>query len=112
MEPSLSPIPPVCADDSESVDLPEVGLLVSPLLDVRSDIAADVSWPVSPLPSVESLLLQDICCGHQLLLSLLTSTIVTRPQCLGGGWLGRVRSLWSDRLSPSVHWGLDVPSGI
>ena len=60
VEPSLSPITPVCADDSESVGSPEVGLLVSPLVDVRSDVAADVSRPVSPLPSVESLLLQDM----------------------------------------------------
>ena len=33
---------------------------MSPLVDVRSDVAADVSRPVSPLPSVESLLLQDM----------------------------------------------------
>ena len=36
----LSPITPVRADDSESVGSPEVGLLVSPLVDVRSDVAA------------------------------------------------------------------------
>ena len=60
VEPSLSPITPVRADDSESVGSPGVGLLVSPLVDVGSDIAADVRRPVSPLPSVESLLLQDM----------------------------------------------------
>ena len=86
MEPSLSLITPVHADDSESVGLPEVGLLVSPLVDVSSDMAVDVSRPVSPLSSVESLLLQDMLWAP------------VAPQ--------------SGRLSPSVHWGLDVPSGI
>ena len=53
-----------------------------------------------------------ICCGHRLLFHLRTSTIVASPQYLGGGWLGRVRSWRSNLLSRSVHWGLDVPSGI
>ena len=60
VEPSLSPITPVRAEDSESVGSPEVGLLVSPLVDVSSDMTVDVSRPVSPLPSVESFLLQDM----------------------------------------------------
>ena len=53
-----------------------------------------------------------ICCGHRLFLRLRTSTIVARPQYLGGGWLWRVRSWRNDLLSRSVHWGLDVLSGI
>ena len=62
----LSPITPVGADDSvsaitdscgaESVCPPEVGVLVSPLVDVSSDLTADVLRTVSPLPSVEGLL--------------------------------------------------------
>ena len=62
----LSPIAPVGADDTvsvitdscgpESVCPPEVGVLVSPLVDVSLDLMADVLWTVSPLPSVEALL--------------------------------------------------------
>ena len=41
---------------SESVCPPEVGVLVSPLVDVCSDLTADVLRTVSPLPSVEGML--------------------------------------------------------
>ena len=58
VEPPFSPI--TQAHDSESVGSPDVGLLVSALVDVGTDTAADVSRPVSPLPSVESLFLQDM----------------------------------------------------
>ena len=50
----------VCSDVSDSVDLPEVGLLVSPLVDSSSDLQADVGHPVLPLPSVENLFVQDM----------------------------------------------------
>ena len=60
VESSLSPITPVCSEVSDSVGSPEVGLLVSHLVDVCSDMSVDVSCPVSPLPSVESLFLQDM----------------------------------------------------
>ena len=99
VEPSLSPITLVRSD--ESVGSPGVGLLVSPLVDVSSDMAADVSRPVSPLPSVESLLLQD----------MLWAPVAPRSSDVGGGWLDKVRPFLAER-SPSVHWGLDVPSGI
>ena len=58
VEPPFSPI--TQAHDLESVGSPDVGLLVSPLVDVGTDMATDVSQPVSPLPSVESLFLQDM----------------------------------------------------
>ena len=58
MEQPFSPI--TQAHDSESVGSPDVGLLVSPLVDVGTDTAVVVRRPVSPLPSVESLLLQDM----------------------------------------------------
>ena len=111
VESSSSSITPVRAEVSESVGSPEVGLLVSPLVDVSSDMTADVSRPVSPLPSVESLFLQDMLWAPVAPQPPVVE-IVARPQCLGGGWLGRVRSLRSGRLSPSVHRGLGVPSGI
>ena len=57
---SLSPIALLCSDVSDSVGSPEVGLLVSPLVDGCSDLSADVGRPVSPLPSVGSLFLQDM----------------------------------------------------
>ena len=60
VELSLSSITPVCSDVSDSVSSPEVELLVSPLVDVCSDMSADVGRPVSPLPSVGSLFLQDL----------------------------------------------------
>ena len=51
----------MCSDVSDSVGSPEVGFLVSPLVDVCSDMSADVSRPVSPLPFVVgSLFLQDM----------------------------------------------------
>ena len=37
-----------------------------------------------------------IGCGRRLLFRLRMSAIVARPQYLGGGWLGRARSWWSD----------------
>ena len=58
--PSLSSIDLVCSDVSDTVDSPEVGLLVSPLVDSSSDLLADVGHPVLPLPSVENLFVQDM----------------------------------------------------
>ena len=50
--PSLSPIDLACLD--VSVDSPEVGVLVSPLVDSSPDLPAEVGQPVLPLPSVEN----------------------------------------------------------
>ena len=60
VESSLSTITPVRVEASESVGSPEVGFLVSPLVDVSSDMTADVIRPVSPLPSIQSLFVQDM----------------------------------------------------
>ena len=57
MEPPFSPIPQ--AHDSESVGSPDVELLVSPLVDVGTDTVTDIHRPVSPLPTVENLFVQD-----------------------------------------------------
>ena len=57
VEPPFSPI--AHAQDSESVGSPDVELLVSPLVDVGTDSVTDVNRPVSPLPTVENLLVQD-----------------------------------------------------
>ena len=101
----LSPITPVGADDSVSAitssSEPEVGVLVSPLVDVSSNLTTDVLRTESLLPSVEGLL-QD----------MLWAPVAPRSpdvddhhaiRCLGGGWLGKVRSSRSGRLTPSVH---------
>ena len=58
VEPPFSPI--VHARDSESVGSPDVGLLVSPLMDVGTDTGTDVSLPVFPLPTFENLFVQDL----------------------------------------------------
>ena len=58
--PSLSPIDLVCSDVSDSVDSPEVGVLVSPLVDTSPDLPPAVGHTVLPLPSVENLFVQDI----------------------------------------------------
>ena len=58
VEPPFSPI--TQAHDSESVGSPDVGLLVSPLVDVSTDTVTDVSRPVSHLPTVENLFVQDM----------------------------------------------------
>ena len=71
MSPSHSPVlrsamvvhrtfsPIAQAQDSESVGLPDVALLVSPLVDVGTDTVTDVNRPVSPLSTVENLFVQD-----------------------------------------------------
>ena len=47
------------AQDSGSVGSPDVELLVSPLVDVGTDTVTDVNRPVSPLPTVANLFVQD-----------------------------------------------------
>ena len=111
VELSLSSITLVCSDVSDSVGSPEVELLVSPLVDVCSDMSADVGRPVSPLPSVGSLFLQDLL-WEPVAPQLPVVDDRRATLCLGGGWLGRARSSRNGRLSISVHSGLDVPSGI
>ena len=58
--PSLSPIGLVCLDVSDSGDSPEVGVLVSPVVDSSPDMPPAVDNTVLPLPSVENLLVQDM----------------------------------------------------
>ena len=54
------PVSPIAqAQDSDSVGSPDVALLVSPLVDVGTDMVADVNRPVSLLPTVENLFVQD-----------------------------------------------------
>ena len=77
MEPPFSPI--AQAQDSESVGSPDVELLVS-RMDVRIDSVTDVNRPVSPLPTVENLFVQD---------RLWAPVSLPSPD-VGGGWLGRV----------------------
>ena len=89
VEPPFSPI--TQAQDSESVGSPDVGLLVSPLVDVGTDTATvSVDQFLLCPPSKASSC--RICCRNRLLFHLRTSTIVARPQYLSAGWLGRVRS--------------------
>ena len=98
VESSLSPITPVCSDTLDSVGSPEVGLLVSPLVDVCSDISADVSRPVCRryLPSGASSYKPPVVDDRR-------ATPVPR-------W--RLAREGPERSSTSVHSGLDVPSEI
>ena len=50
-------------------------------------------------------------CGCQHFCSPRDRTSILSAWCLGGGWLGRVRSSRSVRRSLSVPWGLGAPSG-
>ena len=79
------------AHDSESVGSPDVELLVSPLVDVGTDTVTNVNRPVSPLPTVENLFVQD---RLWVLVAILSPDVVNR------------------RPSTSVHWGLYMLSGI
>ena len=50
-------------------------------------------------------------CGCQHFRSLRDRTLIVSVRCLGGGWLGKVRSSRSVRRSLSVPWGPGAPSG-
>ena len=91
----------------ESIFPPEVGVVMPPLGDVSSGLTADVLRAVSPLPSVEGLL-QDLLWAPV----APRSPDVADRSTLGGGWLGKVRSWQSGRLTPSVHSVPDVHFGI
>ena len=112
----LLPITPVGADDSvsvitgscrpESVCPPEVGVMVSPLVDVSSDLTADVQRTVSPLPSVEGLLLWTPVVPRSPDVDDRYATPVPRWQLARKGPFLAERSPDSNR-----SLGLDVPSG-
>ena len=55
-----SPIGLVCSDVSDSADSPEVGVLVSPVVDTSLDVPPAVGHTVLPLPSVENIFVQDM----------------------------------------------------
>ena len=106
------PFLPIAQDqDSVSVGSPDIGILVSPLVNIRR-IRCRPSFDLclSCRPSTTSL--RRIGCGRRLLFHRRTLAIVARPQYIGGSWLGRARSWWSDLLSRSVHWALVALSGI
>ena len=104
------PFLPIAQDqDSVSVGSPDVGLLVSPLVDISTDSVSAVIRPLSQLPNVDNLFAQDRLWAP---IAVPLPAIVARPQYLGGGWLGRARSWRSDLLSRSVHWDLVALSGI
>ena len=54
------PIGLVCSDVSDSADSPEVGVLVSPVVDTSLDVPPAVGHTVLPLPSVENIFVQDM----------------------------------------------------
>ena len=58
--PSLSPIGLLCSDVSDSADSPEMGVLVSPVVDSSPDVTPAVGHTVLPLTSVENLFVQDM----------------------------------------------------
>ena len=85
--------------DSVSVGSPDVGLLVSPLVDISTDSVLAVIRPLSQLPTTSTTSSRRTGCGSRLLFRRRELAIVARPQYLGGGWLGRARSWRSDLLS-------------
>ena len=90
---------------------PEVGVLVSPLVDSSSGVAPAVGHARLPLPSVDNILVQDMLWAP-------AAPQYTRPNVdreipvPSGGWLVRVCSLRSARRSTSVPWGPGVHSEI
>ena len=98
------------AHDSESVGSPDVELLVSPLVDVGTDTVMDVSRPVSPVPTVENLFVQDRMWAPVVLPS---PDVVDRRETPEPRWrLAREGPFLAERSPESIRsLGLDVPSG-
>ena len=107
VEPPFSPI--TQAQDSESVGSPDVELLVSPLVDVGTDTVTDVNRPVSPLPTVENLFVQD-----RLWAPVALPDVDDRRETPVPRWrLAREGPFQAERSPESIRsLGLDVLSGI
>ena len=109
--PSLSPINRVGTDVSDSAVSPGVGVLVSPIIDRSSDVAPVVGHAGLTLLSVDNIFVQDMLWAPAAPQDT-RPNVDRRSRCLGGGWLGRVRSSRSARRSPSIPWGPGAHSNI
>ena len=107
---TLSLIGRVSSDVSDAAGSPAVGVLISPLADSSSEVTPAVGYARLPLPSVDNSLVPDLV-WVQHFRSPREHTSILSVRCLGGGWLGKVRSSRSVRRSLSVPWGPDAPSG-
>ena len=96
--PSLSPIGRVCSDVADSTDSPEVGVLVSPLIDV----APTVDHTSLPLPWVNNIFVQDMSWAPAAPLDPWPNDDREIP--VPRGRLAREGPFLAERSSESIHY--------
>ena len=100
VEPPFSPMTPAHEVASDSVGSPEVGLLV----DIGTDTAVDVRQPVSPLPSIENLFLQDILWAREFPAEEVAAGALG-PRVRRASVQMEAMGLWRPSLDPlRLHW--------